>query len=155
MNIIRYQDPELATWSPLNRLESLREEMNRLLDGSLAGFTSSLGLMGGWSPTVDVFQDKDNVYFKAELPGMKKEEIDITFQEGTLTVSGERKQESEVREGESFRSERSFGKFHRSITMPTKVDAEKIKASYKDGILTVELPKSPEVKAKQIEVKVS
>ena len=155
MNIIRYQNPELATWSPLNRLESLREEMNRLLDGSLAGFAGNVGLFGGWSPTVDVFQDKENVYVKAELPGMKKEEIEITFQEGMLTIAGERKQESEVREGESFRSERFFGKFHRSMSMPTKVDVEKIKAAYKDGILTVELPKAPEAKAKQIDVKVS
>ena len=155
MNIIRYQDPELATWSPLNRLESLREEMNRLLDGSLAGFTGNVGLFGGWSPTVDVFQDKDNVCVKAELPGMKKEEIEITFQDGTLTIAGERKQESEVREGESFRSERFFGKFHRSVSMPTKVDAEKIQANYKDGILTVELPKAAEAKAKQIQVSVS
>ena len=155
MNLIRYQDPELATWSPLNRLASLREEMNRLLDGSLAGFTGNVGLFGGWSPTVDVFQDKDNVYIKAELPGMKKEAIEITFQEGMLTISGERKQESEVREGESFRSERFFGKFHRNVSMPTKVDAEKIKATYKDGILCVELPKAAEAKAKQIEVTVS
>lgn len=155
MNIIRYQEPELAPWSPLNRLASLREEMNRLLDGSLAGFTSSAGLFGGWNPTVDVFQDKDNVIVRAELPGMKKEEIELTFQEEMLTISGERKQESEVLEGEVYRSERFFGKFHRTVSMPTKVDAEKIKASYKDGILSVELPKAPEAKAKQIEVSVS
>lgn len=156
MKLIRYQEPELATWSPLNRLASLREEMNRLLDGSLAAFTgSNVGLFGGWSPTVDVFQDKDNVYVKAELPGMKKEEIDISFQDGMLTICGERKEESEVREGESFRSERFFGKFHRTVSTPTKVDAEKITASYKDGILTVQLPKAAEAKAKQIEVTVS
>jgi len=155
MNLIRYQDPESATWSPMNRLASLREEVNRLLDGTLAGFTGNVGLFGGWSPSVDVFQDKDNVFIKAELPGMKKEEIDISFQDGLLTICGERKQESEVREGESFRSERFFGKFHRTVSMPTKVDAEKIKATYKDGVLNVELPKAAEAKAKQIEVKVS
>jgi len=155
MNLIRYQEPELATWSPLNRLSSLREEMNRLLDGSLAGFSGSAGLFGGWNPTVDVFQDKDSVLIKAELPGMKKEDIDITFQEGTLTICGERKQESEVKEGEVYRSERLFGKFHRTVSMPTKVDAEKIKASYKDGILSVQLPKAAEAKAKQIDVSVS
>jgi len=153
MNLIRYQEPESATWSPMNRLASLREEVNRLLDGTLAGFTGNVGLFGGWSPSVDVFQDKDNVYIKAELPGMKKEDIDISFQDGLLTICGERKQESEVREGESFRSERFFGKFHRTVSMPTKVDAEKIKATYKDGVLSVELPKAAE--AKQIEVKVS
>ncbi len=155
MNLIRYQEPELATWPPLNRLASLREEMNRLLDGSLAGFTGNAGLFGGWSPTVDVFQDKNDVIVKAELPGMRKEDIEITFQEGMLTISGERRQESEVREGEVYRSERFFGKFHRTVAMPTKVDAEKIKASYKDSILNVQLPKAAEAKAKQIEVSVS
>ena len=155
MNLIRYQDPELATWPSLNRLESLREEMNRLLDGSLAAFTGSAGLFGGWSPSVDVFQDKDNVYVKAELPGMKKEELDITFQEGMLTICGERKHESEVQAGEVFRSERFFGKFHRTVQMPAQVEADKVKATYKDGILTVQLPKAAEAKAKQIEVKVS
>jgi len=139
----------------MNRLSSLREEMNRLLDGSLAAFSGNAGLFGGWSPALDVFQDKDNVFVKAELPGMKKEEIDISFQDGMLTIAGERKQESEVREGESYRSERFFGRFHRTVSMPTKVEADKIKATYKDGILTVDLPKAAEAKAKQIEVKIS
>lgn len=156
MKLIRYQEPESATWSPFNRLASLREEMNRLLDGSLAAFTGSkANLFGGWSPSVDVFQDKDNVYVKAELPGLKKEEIEITFQDGMLTLGGERKEESEVKEGQSFRSERFFGKFHRTISTPTKIDADKISASYKDGILTVQMPKAAEAKAKQIDVTVS
>lgn len=155
MQLIRYQEPELSTWTPFNRLASLREEMNRLLDGSLAQFASGTGLFGGWSPTVDVFQDKDNVLIKAELPGMKKEDIDITFQEGMLTICGERKQEAESKEGDVFRSERFFGKFHRTISMPTKVEADKIQATYKDGILCVQLPKAAEAKAKQIEVSVS
>jgi len=155
MNIIRYQDPELAPWAPMNRLASLREEMNRLLDGSLAAFTGNVGLFGGWSPSMDVFQNKESVFVKTELPGMKKEDIDITFQDGMLTISGERKQESEAREGETYRSERYMGKFHRSVAMPTKVEPDQIKATYKDGILTVELPKAAEAKAKQIEVKVS
>ena len=156
MNLIRYQDPELATWQqPVGRLSSLREEMNRLLDGSLAAFTGNAGLFGGWSPSLDVYQDKDNVFVKAELPGMKKEEIDISFQDGMLTIAGERKQESKVHEGESYRSERFFGRFHRTISLPTKVEADKIKATYKDGILTVDLPKAAEAKAKQIEVKIS
>ena len=156
MNLIRYQEPELAAWSPLNRLASLREEMNRILDGSLAAFAGGgTGLFAGWNPPVDVFQDKDNVFVKVELPGMKKEEIDITFQDGMLTICGERRQQAESQEGEVYRSERFFGKFHRTMSMPAKVDAEKIQASYQDGILTVQLPKSPEAKAKQIEVKVS
>jgi len=155
MSLIRYQDPELATWSPFDRLATLREEMNRLLDGNMAAFGREAGLFSGWNPSLDVFQDKDNVYVKVELPGMKKEEIDISLHEGMLTVTGERKRESETREGEAFRSERFFGRFHRSVTLPTLVDGTKVKATYKDGILTVELPKAEEAKPKQIQVNVA
>lgn len=154
MNIIRYQEPELSTWTPFDRLASLREEMNQLFDLSFPGFQRDAGLFSGWSPALDVHQDKDNVFVKVELPGMKKEEIDISLHDGMLTITGERKHEEETKEGESFRSERYFGKFHRSVALPTAVDTEKVNASYKDGILTVTLPKSEEAKPKQIEVSV-
>jgi len=155
MSIIRYQAPELSTWTPFDRLTSLRDEMNRLFDLSLPGFTRDGGLFSGWSPALDVHQDKDNVFVKVELPGMKKEEIEISLHEGVLSISGERKHEEEKKEGETFRSERYFGRFHRSMTLPTTVDANKVKASYKDGILSVTLPKTEEAKPKQIQVNVS
>src|SRR5436853_425806 len=124
--LIRYQDPDLTTWSPLDRLSTLRDEMNRLFDWSYRGFpTQEAGLFSGWSPAVDIHQDKDNVYVTCEVPGMKKEDIDITFHEGMLTITGERKREEEFKEGESFRSERFFGKFHRSFTLPTRVEEGK------------------------------
>src|SRR2546421_11194498 len=111
-DLIRYQDPELMpSWSSLDRLSSLREEMNRLFDWSSRGFPAHEGgLFSGWSPALDIYQDKDNVYVQCELPGMKKEDIDISFHEGMLTISGERKRVEEVKEGEGFRSERFFGK---------------------------------------------
>jgi len=155
MSLIRYQSPELTTWSPFDRLATLREEVNRLLDGDMAAVSRESGLFSGWNPALDVHQDKDNVYVKVELPGMKKEEIDISLHEGMLTISGERKQESEVNEGDTFRSERFFGRFHRTVTLPTMVDGSRVKATYKDGILTVELPKAEEAKPKQIQVNVS
>lgn len=155
MSLMRYQDPELAAWTPFDRLATLRDEMNRLLDGSLAGFTGSVGLFSGWNPALDISQDKDNVYVKAELPGMKKEEIDISLHDGMLTLAGERKQETETGEGETFRSERYFGRFHRTITLPTPVDANQVKATYRDGVLSIELPKAEEAKPKQIEVNIS
>lgn len=155
MSLIRYQAPELSAWSPFDRLSSLRDEMNRLFDLSLPGFTHDAGLFSGWNPALDVFQDKDNVYVKAELPGMKKEEIEISLHEGTLSIGGERKHEEEKKSGDTFRSERYFGRFHRSVTLPTAVDTTKVKATYKDGILSVTLPKSEEAKPKQIQVGVS
>jgi len=153
MSIIRYQVPQLSNWSSFDRLSSLRDEVNRLFDFSWPSRDS--GLFSGWSPALDVFDDKDNLVVKAELPGLKKEEINLSLHEGVLTISGERKRETEKKEGETFRSERYFGKFQRSVTLPATVDASKVNASYKDGILTVELPKAEEAKPKQIAVNVS
>lgn len=151
MSIIRYQFPQLS--SSFDRLSSLRDEVNRLFDFSLPARDS--GLFSGWSPALDVFDDKDSLVVKVELPGLKKDEINISLHEGVLTVSGERKRETEKKEGESFRSERYFGKFQRSVTLPTAVDSNKVSAAYKDGVLTVELPKAEEAKPKQIAVSVS
>ena len=153
MSIIRYQTPELSNWSSFDRLASFRDEVNRLFDFSWP--SRDTGLLSGWSPALDVSDDKDNLVVKVELPGMKKDEINLSLHDGVLTISGERKHESEKKEGGTFRSERYFGKFHRSVTLPTAVDANKVTAAYKDGILTVELPKAEEAKPKQIAVNVN
>ena len=92
---------------------------------------------------------------KCELPGMKKEDIQISLHENTLSISGERKHERAVKEGDAFRSERFFGRFHRSVTLPVAAQADNVKAQYKEGILTVTLAKAEEAKPKQIEVQVS
>ncbi len=156
MSLIRYQAPELSTWSPFTGLSNLRDEMNRLFDLTTPGFSAREDrLLGVWSPPLDVFQDKDHVFVKVELPGMKKEDIQISLHENTLTISGERKQEQEVKEGDGYRSERFFGRFHRSLTLPVSVESSRVTAQYKDGILTVTMAKAEEAKPKQIEVKVS
>jgi HSP20 family protein len=130
--------------------------MNRLFDVSMPGWGGREDrLLGVWSPALDVFQDKDHVFVKCELPGMKKEDIEISLQDNVLTISGERKHEKEVKEGDGFRSERFFGRFHRSVTLPLPVQTSNVKAQYKDGILTVTLAKAEEAKPKQIEVQVS
>lgn len=152
MSLIRYQSPSLSTWPSFDRLASLRDEMDRLFDFSYP--SRDTGLFSGWSPALDVYDDKDSFVVSAELPGMKKEDINISLHEGVLTISGERKHERENKEGETFRSERYFGKFQRSVTLPARVDASNVKASYKDGILWVHLPKSEEAKPKQIDVSV-
>ena len=145
MQLIRYQNP--ADWMP--RLSSLHEKIDQLFDTPAAW-------SGNWGPAIDVFLDKDNVYVEVELPGMKKEDIEINFQDGVLSVSGERKEEKTAgAEGEACHRERFYGKFYRAVSMPTKVNAETITANYKDGILTVQLPKAAEVKARQINVTVS
>jgi len=153
MSLIRYQTPELSNWSPFDRLNTLRDEMGRLFDFSFP--SRDTGLFGGWSPALDVYDDKENFVVKVELPGMKKEDISLSLHDGMLTISGERAHERKNDSGETFRSERYFGKFQRSVALPALVDASKVTASYKDGILTVDLPKSEDAKPKQIEVSVS
>lgn len=153
MSLTRYQFPQPTSWTSFDRLASLRDEMDRLFD--FAWPTRDSGLFSGWSPALDVHDEKDNLVVQVELPGLKKDEIDISLHDGVLTVSGERKQEREQKEGESFRSERYFGKFQRSVTLPVAVNAQNIKATYKDGVLTVHLPKAEEAKPKQIAVNVS
>jgi len=106
----------------------------------------------GWSPAIEVFEKKDKYVVKAELPGMKEEDIDVSVEGDTLTIKGERKAESEVKEEDYYCCERSYGSFSRSIAVPSNVDAKKIEASYEDGVLEVSLPKAPEVKPKKISV---
>jgi len=106
----------------------------------------------GWMPAVDVFEKDDKFVVKAELPGMKEEDIDVSVVGDTLTVKGERKTETEVEEEDYYRCERSYGSFYRSIPLPSTVDASKIEASYEDGVLEVTLPKIAEVKPKKIAV---
>ena len=153
MSLIRYQSPELNPWSAFDRLPSLRDELNRLFDFALP--TRDSGFFSGWTPALDVYDEKDNFVVKAELPGLKKEDIEINVHNGVLTISGERKRETEKKEGQTFRSERYFGRFQRSVTLPALVNVSAVKASYKDGVLTIDLPKADEAKPKQIAVTVS
>src|SRR5438128_11555284 len=152
MSLIRYQMPESAVWPWADRWSTLRDDLNALLE---LPFWSSFGrqgqLLSGWAPALDLYQNNDNVVAVVELPGMRKEEIEISLHDGTLTISGERKREST--NGETAqRSERYVGTFRRSIALPTRVDATKVSATYQEGILKVTLPKAEEAKPKQIQV---
>jgi HSP20 family protein len=111
--------------------------------------------LNAWVPPVDVHENAETLVVKAELPGMKKEDIQVTLHDGLLSISGERKSDVEQKEGETHRTERFFGRFQRSITLTAPVNADKIEASYKDGVLTVTLPKTEEAKPRQIEVSLS
>ena len=155
MALIRWQKPDVARWSPLQQLSTLRNEIDRLFEEPFSFWGATQPFMSGWSPALDVFEDKDNLVVKAELPGMKKEDIEISLHDNVLSLSGERKEEQKHHQGEIHRSERFVGKFQRTFSLPTPVEAEKVKASYKDGILTVTLPKTEASKPKQIEIKAS
>ena len=148
MNLIRWQRPELSSWPGFGRLSSLRDEIDRL-------FAAPLSELARTSPALDLHEDKDNFVVKIELPGMKKEDIDVSLHDGSLSISGERKGEEKFEGADVYRTERFFGHFQRTITLPAAVAADKIKAQYKDGILTVTLPKAEEAKPKQIDVQVN
>jgi len=155
MKLIRRQNADLWNWSPVEQFSTLREEINRLFDSPFGDWNRRTELFNGWTPALDLYEDKDNLIVKAELPGMKREEIEISVHDGTLSISGERKYEEKNQDAEPYRSERFWGRFHRTLALPKPVQSDKAKASYKDGILTVTLPKTEEAKPKQIEVNVS
>ena len=141
----------VSTWPTLGRLMDVRDEIDRLFEAPLTRTSEFLG----WTPAFDVYEEKDSFIVKAELPGMKREDINVSLHDGNLIISGERKSETKSEGTEVYRAERFFGKFQRVVALPTAVAANKVKAEYKDGILTVTLPKSEEAKPKQIEVNVS
>jgi HSP20 family protein len=153
MSLIRYQSPESNAWPSLDRWANLRDEMNTLFELPFMGAAGRQSqLLNGWTPSLDVYQNSDDIVAIVELPGMNKEDIDISLHDGTLTISGERKESSEQKAENAERTERFVGKFRRSISLPTPIDAGKVTASYKDGILTVTMPKAEEAKPKKIEV---
>jgi len=146
---------ELTRWNPTRDMFSIRKQMNHLFDDVFRPVVrndDSRLFKWDWHPTVDIYDNDENVVIKAELPGMDKKDIDIDVKNGVLTLKGERNFDNEVKEGKYYRRERTFGKFERFFRLPVKVDPEKINAKYKDGILTIDIPKPEEQKPKQIDV---
>ena len=151
MALIRW-NPRRDLWDPFASLADIRDEMNRLFDTSLR----HQGVFDGtFSPSIDVVVGKDNLVVKADLPGLSKDDVTVSLQENHLTIKGEKKHEFEQKETNYFVSERAYGSFTRTIELPAAVDARKIEARFKDGVLEVTLPKTEEAKPKQIEVKIN
>jgi HSP20 family protein len=140
----------LVRWDPTRELASMEiDRLNRM-------FTDLWGeenLSRGWAPAVDIFTtDNHDVVIKADLPEMKREDISVTFENNVLTLKGERKFEGETSRENYQRTERFYGSFSRSFTIPATIDASRISASYKDGVLTVRLPQREEARPKQITI---
>lgn len=142
---------EIDVWRPATRWDPLRE-MEEIMRGMQCAFgtwpakTEESMTLSEWSPSVDIGEDEKEFVVKAELPQVKKEDIKVNVENGTLTISGERKVEKEETNMKFHRVERSYGRFERSFSLPDQADADKITSEYKDGILTVHLPKNPSVK---------
>lgn len=145
----------LARWNPwagMPSLPTLQERINRVFEDMFPGQREEFGLMD-WKPVVDTIERDDAVVIKADLPGVKKEDISIDIRQNVLTLSGERSHEKELKEDQFHRRERYFGRFQRSFTLPENVDPEHVDAKFKDGVLEVRVPKTEKAKAKRIEIK--
>ncbi len=142
----------LSRWDPFRDLQRMQEEVGRLFDDRLA---LRGGESVGWTPNVDIFEDEEGVKLRFDLAGVEPKDVDIRFENGVLTLRGERKLELEEKRENYHRVERPYGVFTRSFTLPGTLDAEKIRAESKNGILTVVLPKRAESKPRSIQVKVN
>jgi HSP20 family protein len=148
----------IVRFDPFRDLMTLQERMNRLFDesaraarGNESGEDWALG--GTWAPLVDIYEQDGNLVLKAELPGVDPKHVDIRVENNVLMLRGERQLDTQVKRDSYHRVERAYGRFTRSFSLPTVVDTEKIDAQYKDGVLTVTLPKKESAKPRQIQIK--
>lgn len=140
----------LVGWDPFQELISIGNRINRAAGDPFASRTEDTP--GVWAPPVDIFERKDHLVIRAEVPGVKKEDMDVRIENGVLTLHGERKQDTDVQEGNAHRMERIHGAFTRSFGLPTTVEATKIAATYKDGVLEVTIPKAETARPKMVEI---
>ena len=143
----------LITWNPWNRMSLFRGHMGRMLDDFFpVSADDEASSIWNWHPVVDMFEKDNEIVIKAELPGLRKEDIAIDLKGRTLTLKGERSVEKDVGKGGYYRKERAYGHFHRSFILPAEIDADQVDAVYKDGILEIVVAK-PELQVpKQITV---
>jgi HSP20 family protein len=141
----------LTRWEPFRDLVRLQDEVSRMFDDRLA---FRAGESMGWTPACDIYEDGEEVTVRVELAGVEPKDVDIRFENGVLTLKGERKLEREDKRDNYHRVELAYGTFTRSFSLPATVDAEKIRAEAKNGVLVVHLPKKAEAKPKAIQVKV-
>ena len=145
----------IVRWDSLRHLAAQQERMNRMLEGFNSGPQEDLA-RGSWVPAVDIYSNgPQELVLKAELPDMKQEEIELTVEDNTLTLRGERKFDVEVTQEQFHRIERSYGPFARTFALPPTVDPGKVSAEYKAGVLRVRLPLREEAKPKQIKIQIA
>ena len=133
----------LVRWDPFRNLMNLQQQMSSRVEDSY----------GTWAPQVDIFEKGDDLVISAELPGLEQEDVDISIENNTLVLRGERKRKMEFAEKDAYRLERTFGAFTRSFTLPRTVDSARISASYRNGVLELTLPKLEQAKQRKIEIK--
>ncbi len=143
----------MARWDPFRDLMSIQGELNRLFGRTYGGSESGSAASGSWMPPLDIYEGKDKFVINVELPGIEPGDVDISVEDSTLTIRGERKFYREVDEDSFHRVERRYGTFARSLSLPQTANADSIEATFDRGVLTVEIPKAEEAKPKKISVK--
>ena len=151
MTLMKYARPQAALCRPAyDPVSRLQDEIERLFETPFASFGSQF--FNVWAPALDVYEDKENLVVTLEAPGLKKEDFEIGLHDGVLSISGERRLDEKRPKAAGYRTERFTGRFQRSVTLPKAVQSEKVRAAYKDGVLTVTLPVALEARPKQIVV---
>ncbi len=145
----------LIRWNPFNELTTMQRQMETLVNGASHPDTAAMPSPEAWTPVVDVFEDEKNYLFKAELPEVKKEDVTVQFENGVLTLAGERRVEKDLRIRRVHRIERTHGAFFRSFELPDDVDPENIAANFKDGVLTIAVAKVEAAQPRKIEMRVA
>ncbi|MBD3246064.1 MAG: Hsp20 family protein [Candidatus Omnitrophica bacterium] len=152
MALVPWRSKEV--WDPFRDLSQIQDEMNKLFDFSLGRWPEKLAAESLWTPAIEVKDNKDAFEVKAELPGMKKEDIQVSVHGDQLVIEGEKKEEKDTKEKGFVRSERYYGKVYRAVPLPAEINAEKVKASYKDGVLHLNLPKKEEARPKELKINI-
>ena len=143
---------QLVRWTPMGNLLSFQHDMNRMVDQFFRGGHGEEAKVSMWRPSVDIYETDNAWVIKAELPGVSKDDVSIDVHQNRLTLRGQRKHETDVKDEHYHRVERSYGSFQRSFTLPATVDAEKAEASFKDGVLELRLPRLESAKPHQIAI---
>lgn len=154
MNLVPYRKRNLVRSGPLNLIEDLQSDLNRFFDSSLMNMSKEFTEedFSNWLPHTDIHDNEDKLVVKSDLPGLEKDDIEVTVQGNTLFIKGEKKHEESIKDSGYIKSERYFGHFERAIPLSEDIDSSKVDAEYKNGVLTVNIGKKEEAKPKQVKV---
>ena len=143
----------LRRWDPWRELSRVQDDLSSMFERAFGSERRERLMLSHWMPDVDIYEKENKIYIRMDIPEIKPEDIDISIVDNTLKIKGERKMTEEVKEENYYRMERRYGSFERMIELPASVKMDDIEATYKNGVLHVELPKAEEVKAKEIKIK--
>lgn len=145
----------IVRWQPYGAVASLQNSINKLFNDAFTRTNVDEDFaLSAWKPVVDIFDKDDAIAIHVELPGVKKEDVAIEVKDNVLTLRGERSESQEIKEDKYYRKERTFGSFHRAFSLPSAINPDTIKATFKDGILEIEIPKPEEQKPKQVKISI-